>query len=363
MLNSLFSPYSLEGLPLTNRMVMAPMTRNRAGSDGVPTEMMTTYYAQRASAGLIIGESAPVSQQGVGYPNAPGLYSTEQAAGWLRVVNAVHSEGGHIFAQLQHCGRISHPSHQADGALPVAPSAIAPAGQSVTVKGMQDYVVPRPLETSEIPGVVAQFKAAAELAKNAGFDGVEIHGANGYLIDQFLRDGTNQRTDGYGGSVEHRMRLLNEVIDAVAEVFPTSRIGLRLTPENTFNDMMDSDPQNHFSFIVAALTGRGLAYLHVLEGTMMSNEKKVDYRKLRDTFDGTYISNNGYDKSRAEAAISDGAADLIAFGTPFIANPDLVRRYRDNLVLNKVDHTTFYGGNETGYTDYPFAGKSVQPVA
>lgn len=363
MTHTLYSPFALADLTIPNRMVMAPLTRNRAGDEGVPTGMMVKYYAQRASAGLIISESAPISQQGVGYPHTPGLFSSEQTAGWLRVVNAVHSEGGRIFAQLQHCGRISHPSHQVDQATPISPSAIAPSRQAVTTNGMLDFVTPRRLDQSEIPSIVAQFKAAAENAKAAGFDGIEVHGANGYLIDQFLRDGTNTRTDGYGGSVENRMRFLNEVIDAVAEVFPLSRIGVRLTPENTFNDMGDSDPKRHFEYIVSGLSGHGLAYLHVLEGDMAGGPRSVDYRKLRDAFRGNYIANNGYDKSRAEAAISGGDADLIAFGTPFLANPDLVRRYRDNFVLNNVDHTTFYGGDETGYTDYPFIGDLLSSAA
>lgn len=228
---------------------------------------------------------------------------------------------------------------------------------------MQDYVAPRALDASEIQDVVDQFRSAAENALAAGFDGIEVHGANGYLIDQFLRDGSNQRTDDYGGNVENRMRFLNEVLDAVSEVFPASRIGLRLTPENSFNSMSDSNPQEHFEFFAANLATRELGYLHILEGDMTGAALTVNYRKLRDLFGGVYIANNGYDLARANAAIANGSADLVAFGTPFLANPDLVRRYREGLPLNKVDYSTFYGGDETGYTDYPAAIQEFQSAA
>lgn len=362
-LTTLFSTFGLGDLTLSNRMVMAPMTRNRASDNGAPTPLMVEHYRQRATAGLIVSESVPVSQQGVGYPFTPGLFEIEQSTGWLRVVNAVHSEGGRIFAQLQHCGRISHPDHQKGSLAPVAPSALRPAGHAVTKAGFQDFVTPRELDAVEIAEIVGQFRAAAELASAAGFDGIEVHGANGYLIDQFLRDGTNQRSDAYGGSVNKRMRFLHEVLDAVSEVFPTGRIGLRLTPENSFNDMTDSAPQSHFEHIVSSIAARGLAYLHILEGDMTGAPKRVDYRKLRELFRGAYIANNGYDKHRAQEALVNGDADLVAFGAPFLANPDLVRRYRENLLLNKIDQSTFYGGDATGYTDYPFAGADLKPAA
>src|SRR5581483_1911679 len=246
MSGDLFAPFQLNDLTLANRVVMAPMTRKRADEAGVATPMMEIYYQQRASAGLIITESAPVSAEAVGYPRTPGLFTDRQAASWLRVTDAVHSAGGRIFAQLQHCGRISHPSLLPGGAIPVGPSALRPTGQAVTYSGMQDFVTPRALETSEMPGIVAQFQHSAVMAKRAGFDGVEVHGANGYLIDQFLRDGSNRRTDAYGGSVQNRMRLLNEILDAVCSVLSASRVGVRLTPENSFNSMSDSDPQAHF---------------------------------------------------------------------------------------------------------------------
>ncbi|HEX2116297.1 MAG TPA: alkene reductase [Alphaproteobacteria bacterium] len=350
----LFKSFQLGDLTLANRMVMAPMTRNRADENGVVPRMMVTYYQQRASAGLIVTESVPVSAEGVGYPFTPGIYTDAQVASWLRVTNAVRSAGGRIFVQLQHCGRISHPGLLPNNATPVGPSALRPAGQAVTYSGMQDFVTPRALEAREIPGLVAQFQRAAEMARRAGFDGVEVHGANGYIIDQFLRDGTNRRTDAYGGNVQNRMRLLNEILDAIGAVWPARRVGVRLTPENSFNSMSDSDPQAHFGYFFEQLGPRGLAYVHVLEGDMMTKASALDYRALRARFAGSYIANNGYDLLRAQAALRDGAADLVAFGIPFLANPDLVRRYRENLPLNLADPSTFYGGSETGYTDYPF---------
>ncbi len=353
MTADLFEPYHLGDLRLANRMVMAPMTRNRAGKNGVVPPMMVTYYRQRASSGLIITESTPISPEGVGYPATPGIHAEAQAASWRRVNDAVHAAGGHIFIQLQHCGRISHPSLLPGNATPVAPSALRPAGQAVTYSGMQDFVTPRALDAGEIPGIVAQFRHAAEMAKHAGFDGVEVHGANGYLIDQFLRDGSNHRIDAYGGSAQNRMRLLNEILDAVCAVWPAQRVGVRLSPENSFNSMSDSDPQAHFGYFMEQLSPRGLAYVHVLEGDMMTKAGRLDYGGLRVRFSGTYIANNGYDLVRAQAAVRRGTADLIAFGIPFIANPDLVRRYRENLPLNAADQSTFYGGTEVGYTDYP----------
>lgn len=351
---NLFEPFQLGDLALANRMVMAPMTRNRADENGVVSPMTVTYYQQRASAGLIITESAPVSPEGVGYPFTPGIYNDAQAASWHRVTDAVHSTGGHIFIQLQHCGRISHPSLLPDNATPVGPSALRPAGQAVTYTGMQDFVTPRALETRDIPGIVAQFRRGAEMAKRAGFDGVEVHGANGYIIDQFLRDGSNRRTDMYGGSVQNRMRLLNEILDAVCAVWLARRVGVRLSPENSFNSMSDSDPRAHFGYFVEQLSPRGLAYVHVLEGDMMMKAGALDYRALRSKFAGPYIANNGYDLVRAQTAVRSGAASMVAFGIPFLANPDLVRRYRDNLPLNAADPATFYGGSEAGYTDYSF---------
>jgi N-ethylmaleimide reductase len=354
MTADLFAAFQLNDLTLANRIVMAPMTRNRADRDGNVTPMMVTHYQQRATAGLIIAESTPVCAEAVGYPHTPRLFTESQVVSWLQLTNAVHLAGGRIFVQLQHCGRISHPSLQPEGAIPVAPSPIAASGMAVTYTGMQDFVTPRELMAEEIPGVVAQFQQAAERAKRAGFDGIEIHGGNGYLIDQFLRDGSNRRTDAYGGNAGNRMRLLNEILDAVGEIWPEGRIGVRLTPENSFNSMADSDPQAHFEYFSRELGKRGLAYMHVLEGDMATKSASVDYRALRSCFGSTYIANNGYDRERAKHAIASDDADLIAFGLPFIANPDLVRRFGQGLPLNIADPATFYGGDASGYIDYPF---------
>jgi len=352
-MTNLFMPFSLGDLTLANRLVMAPMTRNRAHANGIPTDIMATYYGQRADAGLIVSESAPVSAQAVGYPCTPGLYSDSQTVGWRQVTEAVHARGGCIYAQLQHCGRISHPSLQPDGALPLAPSALRPKGMAVTHTGMQDFATPRSLDIQEIPGVVEQFKAAALQARAAGVDGVEIHGANGYLIDQFLRDGSNHRSDAYGGTPARRLAFLLEVIDAVAQVWPQQRIGVRLSPENRFNDMSDSDPDTHFGYFVGELARSKLAYLHMLEGDMLSHTATLDYRKLRRRFGGVYIANNGYDKERAQTAVRSGDADLVAFGAPFLANPDLVARLTHGWPLNTADHESYYAGAERGYIDYP----------
>ncbi len=355
MKQDLFSPVTVGDLELANRMVMAPMTRNRANAENAPHSLTATYYQQRASAGLIITEASQVSAEGVGYPATPGIYNEAQVAGWRQVTDAVHGKGGRIFIQLWYCGRISHPSLLPNQQTPVAPSALAPEGEAITFEGPQAFVEPRALETNEIPDIVAQYKHAAAMAKQAGFDGIEVHGANGYLIDQFLRDGANQRSDEYGGSAENRMRILNEILDAVCEVWPSHRVGLRLSPENSFNSMSDSSPQDHFAYFIEQLNSRQLAYLHILEGDMMTKQSKVDYRALRDIYTGIYIANNGYDKARAQASLSNGDSDLVAFGIPFLANPDLVYRFQNDLTLNEADQATFYGGDEHGYTDYPFA--------
>lgn len=351
--NNLFTPLTLGDLTLPNRIVMAPLTRNRAGEGNVPTALNAEYYTQRASAGLIVTEASQISAQGVGYPATPGIHSDAQVAGWRRVTEAVHAEGGHIFIQLWHVGRISHSSMQPDNARPVAPSAIRPEGEAVTYAGMQPFETPRALTGEEIPGLVADYAAAAQRARDAGFDGVEIHAANGYLLDEFLRDGTNTRSDAYGGSVENRMRLLDEVITAVSTVWPANRIGVRLSPENGFNDIRDSQPQDTFNAVVDMLRGHQLAYLHVVEGDMLSGERHVDYTELRRRFGGYYIANNGYTRDRAEQALHRGEADMVAFGRLYIANPDLPERFAQGASLNEPDPETFYGGNAAGYTDYP----------
>lgn len=356
-MTNLFDGFKLGNLELKNRLVMAPMTRNRATREGEVTEMMVTHYTQRASAGLMIAEATPVSPIAIGYPFTPGLFHQSQAISWRRLTDSVHQAGGSIFVQLQHCGRISHPSLQPDFLPPLAPSAIQPKGQAVTYQGMQEFVTPRAMEKYEINSVVDQFRSAAELAKVAGFDGIEIHAANGYLIDQFLRDGSNARHDDYGGSLTNRMRFLNEILEAVSSIWNSTRVGVRLSPENSFNSMFDSSPLQSFSYFVDQLNSKNLAYLHILQGDMgASPVNPLDYHALRKKFNGPYIANGGYDLYRAQNDIKEGFADLIAFGSPFLANPDLVRRFKENLALNEADRSTFYGGDETGYNDYPFYG-------
>jgi N-ethylmaleimide reductase len=354
----LFSPVKLGSIALKNRMVMAPLTRNRAGEGGVPQAMNVTYYVQRASAGLIISEATPISAMAHGYPALPGIYTDAQVAGWKKVTDAVHAEGGKIVIQLWHVGRISHPSLLPNGAQPVAPSAIKPKGKAFTYQGLVDYVEPRALALSELPGIVADYVHATKCALAAGFDGVEIHAANGYLLDQFLRDGTNKREDEYGGSIENRSRLLLEVTKAVVEVAGSDKVGIRISPVNPFNDMKDSNPQALFNHVVTALNPFKLAYLHVVEGGIHGGgiADPFDFPALRKHCQSAYMANLSYDKARGNAAIASGHADAIAYGVPFIANPDLVERFSINAALNEADSSTFYGGTEHGYTDYPFLG-------
>lgn len=348
----LFAPVRLGPYDLRNRMVMAPMTRNRAGVGNVPHELNALYYGQRASAGLIISEASQVSPQGVGYPGTPGIHSRQQVEGWKLVTKAVHERGGRIFLQLWHVGRISHPSLQPNGELPVAPSAIAPAGDAFTAVGPQPFVTPRALETREIPGIVEQYRQGAINALAAGFDGVEIHAANGYLIDQFLRDGSNRRTDGYGGSLENRTRFLLEVAGAVVEVWGANRVGVRLSPVSPFNDMVDSNPQQTFEHAAKALNRFGLAYVHVVETGAEEAQRPFDFASLRKAFKGAYIANASYTRERAQTVLAGGDADLVSFGALFLANPDLPTRFAKGAPLNTPDQSTFYGGSEKGYTDY-----------
>lgn len=350
----LFTPTKLGSIALNNRMVMAPLTRNRAGAGNVPQDLNVTYYQQRASAGLIITEATPISAMGHGYPATPGIHTAEQIAGWKKVVDAVHEAGGKIVLQLWHVGRISHPSLLPNQALPVAPSAIKPAGQAYTYTGLQDFVTPRALTTEELPGIVADYAQATRNALEAGFDGVEIHAANGYLLDQFLRDGSNQRSDNYGGSIANRVRLLLEVTEAVVAVADADRVGVRISPLNPFNDMADSDPQALFNHVAEALSPFGLAYLHVVEGGTHGLETPpFDFTLLRSLFKGAYMANLMYDKAKGNAALAAGSADVIAYGVPFLANPDLVARFAKDAPLNTPDQASFYGGTEKGYTDYP----------
>lgn len=347
--SALFAPSILGDVALANRIIMAPLTRSRAAAGNVPHALNARYYAQRASAGLIISEATQITPQGQGYPKTPGIHSQEQIDGWQEVTQAVHQRGGKIFLQLWHVGRISHPVTLEDGGLPVAPSALKPAGEIYTDKGMQPFVTPRALEIAEIPALVEDFRRAAANAKVAGFDGVEIHAANGYLIDQFLRDGTNHRNDGYGGSVANRSRLLREVTEAVLTVWTPGQVGVRLSPVNPFNDITDSAPQATFDAVTEQLNAYKLAYLHVVE----DRASDFDFQRLRQIFNGAYIANGDYDRDSAIAAVDADLADFIAFGKLFISNPDLPERLRRNGPYNAPRPDSFYAGGAEGYDDYP----------
>jgi N-ethylmaleimide reductase len=355
----LFTPFQVGAISVPNRLALAPMTRSRAQNPGkVPTDSMVTYYTQRASAGLLITEGSQVSAQGVGYIDTPGIHSAEQVAGWKKVTDAVHAAGGRIFIQLWHVGAISHPSFH-NGELPVAPSAVQPQGvKAFTGKGMEEIPTPRALETSEVKAVVADFRKAAENAKAAGFDGVEIHGANGYLVDQFIQSGTNQRTDEYGGSVENRARFALEVVQAAVDVLGADRVGIRLAPTGNMGGIHDENRLATFSYVTEQLNKLGLAYLHVIEAlpghpmAAKAGQEPVG-PALRKIFTGPFILNGGYTQETAEKALENGEADLIAFGVPYIANPDLVERFEQGAALNTPDQATFYGGGDKGYIDYP----------
>lgn len=355
-MNSLFKPLPVGALTLPNRIVMAPLTRGRAGDSRVPNDMMVEYYRQRAGAGLIISEATLISPQGAGWVGAPGIYEPAQIEGWKRVTAAVHEAGGRIVLQLWHMGRASHPDFHG-GALHVAPSAIAIRGEGIrTPLGKKPHETPRALETAEIPGIVQQYATATRNAREAGFDGVEIHGANGYLIDQFLRDGSNQRTDEYGGSVANRARFLLEVTEAVVNAWEPGRVGLRLSPTNEYNDQRDSDPIVTFGYAAQQLNRFNLAYLHVLEalpGHMLAAPGPRVTPTIRHAYRGVLMLNGGYTAELAAEAIDRGETDLVSFGVPFISNPDLVERYRTGAPLNPPDVTTFYTDGTEGYTDYP----------
>lgn len=355
-MTDLFSPARFGSIELANRIVMSSLTRNRAGEGNVPTPLMAEYYRQRASAGLILTEATPICAEAHGYPRTPGIHTPEQIAGWKQVTEAVHSAGGKIAVQLWHVGRISHPDLQPHGILPVAPSAIRPAGQVFTGQAMKDYVTPRALETSEMLGLVKTFAEAAHNAMDAGFDGVEIHAGNGYLLDQFLRSSTNRRTDGYGGSAEKRARLLLEVLDAVCTEIGSENVGLRLSPVTPFNDIEDEAPQATFEYVVGQLNMFNLAFLDLLQGSGGAPREDwlpFDYDKLRALYSGNLILNNGYDFESGQQAVSSGAADAVAYGRLLLANPDLVERFRRGAPLNAPDYARLYTGEEKGYTDYP----------
>ncbi|TYC63273.1 alkene reductase [Rhodobacterales bacterium] len=353
----LFSPAVAGAIEMKNRVVMAPLTRNRAQPENdAPRDLNVEYYEQRADAGLIITEASQISPQGKGYAWTPGIYSDDQIEGWKKVTDAVHAKGGKIVIQLWHVGRISHPVLQPGGADPVAPSAIA--ADSKTFDGTQFVGTPKPraLDASEIPGIIEDYRTATVNARKAGFDGVEIHAANGYLIDQFLRDSSNKRDDAYGGSIENRTRFLKEVLDAVVGAWDGGHVGIRLSPFSNANDISDSNPQELFSQVVRLLNPYNLAYLHLVEGqTGGSREipEGGDLGVLYALFNGARMANNGYDHDSAIEAVDSGAVDLVAFGRPFIANPDLVTRLKKNAALNELDRDTLYGGGAKGYTDYP----------
>jgi 2,4-dienoyl-CoA reductase-like NADH-dependent reductase (Old Yellow Enzyme family) len=346
---TLFDPLKAGALELSNRIVMAPLTRTRATPDGrVPVPLMAEYYRQRVSAGLIITEATSVDPMGVGYPRTPGIWSDEQTEGWKPITRAVHDAGGRIVLQLWHVGRVSDPIYL-NGATPVSASAIAPKGHVSLVRPEKPFDTPRALETDEIPGVIAAYKKGAENAKKAGFDGVEIHGANGYLLDQFLQDSTNKRTDKYGGAIENRARLMLEVVDAAAEVWGADRVGLHLAPRGDSYDMGDSNPLATFSYVAREARKRGLAFLCAREAR---RDDSIGPR-LKEEFGGVYIVNESFDKASAELALQDGVADAVAFGKPFISNPDLVERFRAGAPLNEWNAATFYAPGAEGYTDYP----------
>ena len=358
----MFTPIKLGSIELKNRLVMAPLTRMRASDGDVPNPLAKTYYAQRASAGLIISEATQISPIGKGYPATPGIYSPEQTVAWKEIVSAVHAKGGKMVAQLWHVGRISHSSLHPEQGLPEAPSAIAPTGQTYGADWkLHDYETPKAMTAEDIARLLTDFELAAANAKAAGFDGVEIHSANGYLLDQFLQDKTNHRTDGYGGSIENRMRLLGEVIESVAKVYPSDCIGVRLSPYGSFNDMADSDPIALFNAVIQKLNGYHLSYVHMIEprSTSAGGNDKVNAEApitseiFRAAYQGKFISAGGYDQAMGEAVLEAGLADAVAYGRLYISNPDLAERFQQGAALNAYDRASFYGGAEVGYTDYP----------
>lgn len=350
LMSQLQTPFQIGSVTLPNRVVLAPLTRMRAFEGRAPGDLQVTYYRQRASAGLMLTEATSVSPMGVGYPNTPGIWSAEQIAGWKRVNDAVHAEGGHTCLQLWHVGRISDPE-LLDGQLPVAPSAIAPEGRVAVLRPKRDYVVPRALETAEVAGIVQDFVQAARNAKEAGFDFIEVHAANGYLFDQFLHDGSNQRADQYGGSIENRARFLLETLDALLQVWPAERIGVHLNPMSNTHSMSDSDPVALFTYVAEQIEARKLGFI-------FSREELKDGvlpigQHMRKAYKGTFIANDGFTAAQAEAVIASGAADAVAFGRAFIANPDLPERLARGAALNELNASTIYSPDATGYTDYP----------
>jgi N-ethylmaleimide reductase len=354
---SLFEPLEIGSLILTNRIFMAPLTRNRADADGVPGELAATYYSQRASAGPIVSEATQISPMGKGYINTPGIHSVEQVRGWSKITDAVHKCGGRIFLQLWHVGRISHSSLLPDNVLPAAPSAIRANSQTLIATGLANVAEPVALTASGIEETLRDFEHAARNAQEAGFDGVEIHAANGYLIDQFLRTGSNRRTDQYGGTAANRVRFLTETVEGVLNIWDSGRVGVRISPTGGFNDMSDGNPNETFSVAVSQLNRYELGYLHVVETAQNSKgsteEDMAMSSHLRTLWKGLYVVNGGYDGARGQEALRTGHADAVAYGRSFLANPDLPRRFQIGAALNEPDSATFYGGDATGYTTYP----------
>ncbi|MBL4684852.1 MAG: alkene reductase [Nannocystaceae bacterium] len=355
-MTSLFDPLALGPYSLSNRVFLAPMTRGRATADAVPTPRMAKYYAQRASGGLLISEGVQVSPQGVGWQCAPGIWTDEMVEAWKPVPEAVHAAGGRIFMQLWHLGRVSHPDFQ-NGAAPVGPSAIAAAGESHTPGGKKSYVTPRALKADELPGIVQDFVRGAKNAIAAGFDGIELHAANGYLLDQFIRDGANKRDDDYGGSIENRWRFPLEVAAAVAAAIGAERTGIRVSPTGRYNDMGDADPVGSYTYGAQQLSKLGVVYLHAVEpvpGHMMHNpDGPAVLPALREHFSGIVVTNGGFEAESAAAVLKEGLADAVAFGMPFLANPDLVQRLKTGAEQNAPDFATFYSDTDKGYADYP----------
>ena len=357
---ALFEPVKMGSITLKNRVLMAPLTRNRAHGDGTPKDMAVEYYQQRASAGLIISEATQISEMGKGYLDTPGIYNEDQAEAWKKITDAVHDADGKIYCQLWHVGRISHTSLLPDGRQPVSSSAIKAEAQTFTVNGFEDTSEPVALDKEGIEETIADYVNASEMAKKAGFDGVEVHAANGYLIDQFLQDGVNKRTDEYGGSVTNRTRFLREIVEAVSTVWKSNQIGMRLSPLGQANDMSESAPIILFGNVYDFAVEKDLAYLHVVEsfpGNEQSPEDETLMKELREKYKGFYMANGGYDGKSGAQAVESHHADAISYGRPFIANPDLPERYRTGAKLNEPDQDTFYGGGKEGYTDYPFMDK------
>ena len=359
----LFTPFTVGPFELPHRVVMAPMTRNRANEGNVPHSLNATYYQQRSDAALIVTEATQVCPEGMGSPGTPGIHSDVQIDGWREVTDAVHEAGGRIILQMWHVGRISHPDFQPGGKDPVAPSAIKPAGDARTLAGPKPFVTPRALDVGELPTLVEQYGIAAKNADMAGFDGVEIHGANGYLLDQFTRDSTNTRDDDYGGSIENRCRLPLEVTDAVVDVWGADRVGYRISPFQPHNDISDSDPAATFSYLAGELAKRDLLYLHMVElggspeGDDFLAARNPLFSELRKIWPNTLITNGGYDRAKADAVIGAGLADIVAFGRPYLANPDLAERLLSNAKMNAPDQPTIYARGAEGYTDYAFLGQ------